>query len=534
MIPRVTMRAALSDTALLGSVLAGDSWLAWRTLLIAAMGEALTDDERPIFKQFTNRETEPRQRVEEFVAVKGRRGGGSRAASVLATYIAGLCQHPALVRGERGVLLCIAADQRQADVILDYTEANFRDTPVLSQLVEARTARELRLTNKIDVEVRAADFRRLRGLSFVAVIADEIAFFPTSEDSTNLDSEILTACRPGLATTGGPMFLISSPYARKGELWNLFKQHYGPNGDPLILVAQGSSKSFNPTLPQSVVDRAYERDAVAAAAEYGGEFRIDIQQLFIREAVLACVAPCVYERSRQHYEWYHAFCDPSGGSSDSMTLAIGHLDITTGVMIVDAIREAKPPFSPEAVTAEFAGLCKAYGVSSVIGDRYAGEWPKEQFGKFGVSYEQSAKPKSDLYIDLLAAINSRRVALLDHGKLINQLCSLERRAARSGKDSIDHAPGAHDDLANSVAGLCAAAINKYGNYDVTLRAFADDYVDPDSKAAAAQPPPEPPRCNGDWWRSMPRSQASTGANERLRELYRGLDDAFKWGPPRRW
>jgi hypothetical protein len=157
--PRVTMRAALGDNALLGSVLAGDSWLAWRTLLIAAMGEALTANERVIFKQFTNRETEPQQPVEEFVAVKGRRGGGSRAASVLATYIAGLCQHPALVRGERGVLLCVAADQRQADVILDYCEANFRDSPVLNQLIEARTSRELRLNNGIDIEVRAADYR---------------------------------------------------------------------------------------------------------------------------------------------------------------------------------------------------------------------------------------------------------------------------------------------------------------------------------------------------------------------------------------
>jgi hypothetical protein len=42
---------------------------------------------------------------------------------------------------------------------------------------------------------------------------------------------------------------------------------------------------------------------------------------------------------------------------------------------------------------------------------------------------------------------------------------LERRVARSGRDSIDHAPGAHDDLANCVAGLCAAAISRYGNYD---------------------------------------------------------------------
>ena len=37
-------------------------------------------------------------------------------------------------------------------------------------------------------------------------------------------------------------------------------------------------------------------------------------------------------------------------------------------------------------------------------------------------------------------------------RLVNQLCGLERRTARSGKDSIDHAPGGHDDLANSVAG----------------------------------------------------------------------------------
>ena len=37
-------------------------------------------------------------------------------------------------------------------------------------------------------------------------------------------------------------------------------------------------------------------------------------------------------------------------------------------------------------------------------------------------------------------------------RLVNQLCGLERRTARSGKDSIDHGPGGHDDLANSVAG----------------------------------------------------------------------------------
>jgi hypothetical protein len=35
---------------------------------------------------------------------------------------------------------------------------------------------------------------------------------------------------------------------------------------------------------------------------------------------------------------------------------------------------------------------------------------------------------------------------------VNQLTGLERRTSRAGKDSIDHSPGTHDDLANAVAG----------------------------------------------------------------------------------
>ena len=55
MTPRITMREALNDSALLGHALPGKSWLRWRVLLIAAVGEALTDSERETFKQLTGR-----------------------------------------------------------------------------------------------------------------------------------------------------------------------------------------------------------------------------------------------------------------------------------------------------------------------------------------------------------------------------------------------------------------------------------------------------------------------------------------------
>jgi hypothetical protein len=72
-----------------------------------------------------------------------------------------------------------------------------------------------------------------------------------------------------------------------------------------------------------------------------------------------------------------AFADPSGGSSDSMTLAIGHRE--GNVAMIDAIRERKPPFRPDAVALEFAELLRSYRVGAVTGDRYGGEWPRDAF-----------------------------------------------------------------------------------------------------------------------------------------------------------
>jgi hypothetical protein len=139
-----------------------------------------------------------------------------------------------------------------------------------------------------------------------------------------------------------------------------------------------------------------------------------------------------------------------------MTLAIAHQQ-QDGRVILDAVRERKPPFKPSEVVAEFAATLKAYGCDRVTGDRYAGEWPRERFQEHGVSYDTAEKPKSDIYRDLLPLLNSRQVELLDHPRLIAQLCSLERRTARGGKDSIDHPPNGRDDVGNAAAGALLAA-----------------------------------------------------------------------------
>jgi hypothetical protein len=258
---------------------------------------------------------------------------------------------------------------------------------------------------------------------------------------------------PGLVTLPGAILIgISTPYRRAGLLFDRWRRYYG-KPDPGILVVRGPSVSFNPTLPSSVIDRAIERDPEAASAEWLGQWRSDLADFVSREAVDAATVPGRFELSPIAGVSYAAFVDPSGGSADSMTLAIGHRE---GERIgIDAIRERRPPFSPADVVAEFALVLASYRISSVSGDRYGGEWPVERFREHGIAYHAAERSKSDIYTELLPTLNSGRIELLDHPRLAAQLLGLERRTARGGRDSIDHGPGAHDDIANAVAGVAS-------------------------------------------------------------------------------
>jgi hypothetical protein len=140
--------------------------------------------------------------------------------------------------------------------------------------------------------------------------------------------------------------------------------------------------------------------------------------------------------------------------------------------VIDALRERRPPFSPEATVREFCIFLKSYGILKVTGDRHAAEWPREQFRKLGINYLVSELPASDLYLNLLPLINSGRISLLDNTRLLNQLISLERRTARSGKDSISHPPGGHDDLANCVAGVASLAHRAPMRFSQEVKAWA--------------------------------------------------------------
>lgn len=447
-----------------------ESWAAWLTFLAALFAVQMTPDQLKLFQRCTGRKKPPSAVARAAYLICGRRSGKSFILALVAVFLA--CFHDFkefLARGERATVMVIASDRRQARTIIRYVRALLEEVPLLHKMVERDTSESFDLNNRVTIEVQTASLRSVRGYTIACALLDEAAFFQSDENSSSPDREIVNAIKPAMATIPTAMLLVaSSPYARKGILFEAWRDHFGHEGHS-TLVWQAPTSIMNPTVPASEIEDAYAADPTAASAEWGAQFRSDIESYISLEALEPCISPGLFERAPISGITYQAFIDPSGGSGqDSFTLAIGHFDKSTDTAILDAIRERKPPFSPQAVIEEYAALLKSYRISKIVGDKFAGEFAREPFRAFSISYDPSARPKSDLYRDTLPLINSRKVDLLDHKRMLQQFIGLERRTARSGRDSIDHGPNQHDDIANCVAGLIATMKAKPYRYDSSL------------------------------------------------------------------
>jgi hypothetical protein len=454
----VSLREALNRPELLADALPGDSWSAWRTLLIAAVGEELNDEEREVFTRLTGREREPNEMIEVMLTVAGRRSGKTKAMATLAVYLSTLVDwSDDLSLGEHGAALFLAPTEKMAERAHRYSTEIIGHVELLSSLVEARTTNTMALKRGIDLETQPASWRHSRGFTSICVALDECAFLRTGDDSANPDTEILTALKPSLATTGGPMLLTSSPSTMEGIVYRLWKRHYGAAGDPRCLVVHADTRALNPSLRKSVIDRAYEDDPAAASAEYGGEFREPVSAYLDRAVVERAVETGVGERRPLPGVDYFAFVDVAGGSgTDSFTCAVGHVarDADRDVIVIDIAFETKPPFNPDDVVRTLcAHLRASWRITEIYGDAYGSQWPVSAFALHGITYRASPLTASELYQHALPAWTSGRVAMLDLPRCVEQLVGLRRRIGQGGRESIGHQRGSHDDLANVISGV---------------------------------------------------------------------------------
>ncbi len=427
------------------------TWTSWVVFLKSLFALPMTGDELALYQQCTGRQTAPTEPFREAWAPTGVRSGKSFIAALVAVFLACFRDYrPHLAPGERAMILVIAGDRSQAQVILRYIKGFLATNPMLSRLVENEKAESIDLTNMVTVTVATCSYKSVRGFTAAAVILDEIAFW--LDEGANPATEVLRALRPRLATIPNSLLLaISSPYARSGPLWTAFQDHHGKD-DSDVLCWQAATRTMNPTISQALIDRDLAVDPEAARSEWFAEFRSDLEAFLTIEAIQAVTIPGRYELPPMPGISYTAFCDPSGGRKDAATLAIAHKE--KDFAVVDLARRWKAPHDPSQVAAEMAAILKDYRLRKVTGDRYAGAWPETEFSKHGVRYSPAEKSKSDIYIEFLPMVLSGRVELVENKTLFSELRALERRTRKGGRDLVDHPPRGQDDLANSIAGVC--------------------------------------------------------------------------------
>lgn len=464
--PALTIVDVMLDPEVYGATFGRASWEAWRALLGAFYGLSLTPAQTETVRRLTRRSLDACTSFRELWMPIGRRGGKSHVAALIAVYEAAFRDHrPRLSPGEWATVALIAADRAQARTLLRYVRAMF-EHPLLSPLVTRESADGLELRNRAAIEVHTASFRKVRGYTLAAVIADEIAFW--QDEGRTPDVEIIAALRPALATLDGRLVAISSPYSRRGALWNTYRRHYGQSESDSVLVAQAPSRTMNPTLPKRLVVEALEEDHARASAEWLAEFRTDIESFISPETYAAIVRSEPLTIPPRHGIEYAAFVDPSGGGADEFGIAIGHVE-RGGRVVVNLVVGRRG--SPAGIVEEYVKLLREYRINSVRGDRYAAEWPRQEFRRHGVQYHDAPGVRSELYLTTLPAIQSGRVELPSCQTLERQFLGLERRTSRGGRDTIDHAPGRSDDRANAVAGLVAHLVAKRNTPPVMIGTY---------------------------------------------------------------
>lgn len=448
---------AIKDERLFRPFIGADleSWRPWLTALRALYGLSLKSPEsRELVKQCTGRDASqlPEAGFNSALFLTGRRSGKSRIAACIGAYEAALAGHERrLAKGEKGIVPVLAPVKSQASIVHGYLRSIF-DTPLLRNEVVNETREGFDLKNGISVVVLAGDWRTVRGHTLVCAVVDEAAFFGLTEDSkVKSDTELIRALRPGLATTGGRMIVISSPYARKGWCHAQHQRNHANNAGS-VLVWNAPSRTMNPTLAQTVVDEAMAEDRAAALAEYYGQFRDDVAEFIPRSVVEALVVEGRKELMPQEGVVYFAFADVSGGRGDDSAVAIAHK--RDGQTVIDFTKRYRPPHNPHEVIADMAEQLKRFGLRRVTGDNYAADFVATSFQGSGITYTKAEKPKSALYLELLPRLCSGAVELLDDETTVNQLAGLERRTRSGGKDIIDHPRSGHDDVANVIAGVC--------------------------------------------------------------------------------
>src|ERR1019366_7572672 len=156
--------SAMRDEALFAPHFApADSWASWRVVLKALFALPMDEAESELFRACAGRSRGFDAPLTEALLLVGRRGGKSRILALIAAALATFRDYrPYLSAGERAVIMVLASDRDQSQVIFQYVRALLTQTPMTATLIARETADEIELTNSVTIGVYTSSYRAVR------------------------------------------------------------------------------------------------------------------------------------------------------------------------------------------------------------------------------------------------------------------------------------------------------------------------------------------------------------------------------------
>jgi hypothetical protein len=396
--------------------------------------------------------------VSELVLCLGRRSGKTLLACVIGLYDALVASYDGLLRpGEQRYVVMVATTLEQARIALRTMRELILNSPTLAPLLVGDTTDELALTNGVVLRAIPCSARSGRGLPISCLILDEAAHMLTTEEGNQAGGRVYASMAPSVAQFGerGRIVVLSTPYAKQGLFWDLYRQ--AKSGEhPDMLLFEAPTWEVNPTIPQSWLDRQREKDQDLYKIEYGAQFTEGIASYLSAAAVQACVSKGVLERPPREGASYTLALDPAY-VGDAFGL-VGACKVGDEHISVDVVRSWRgsrtTPVQHAAVLAEVEQLAEAYNGAQVVTDQFGAEPVRQGLNELGVHVRYSpwtADTKASAFSALKQAINTRSVSLPDHPGLLRELAALEIRQTAGGRPKIGAPQGEHDDLATALA-----------------------------------------------------------------------------------
>ena len=391
------------------------------------------------FKPFEYQKEFLRDNNKRIVIRSGRQIGKSTMTAIKAL-------HRAIQRPKQQILV-LAPSQRQSALlfnkILDFINYN---KLIQTLFIDRQTMTMLFFKNGSSIYVVPAGFRgeTIRGFSPHLIIIDEAAF---------VDDEVFVAVEPSIAATNGDLWLLSTPYGKRGKFYESFHDkdyssyHLKSDVSPLITT------EFLNHEHSIMTDNDYRQ-------EYEGEFIDEADNFFTHELIHSCIADVESDVPTEHKYFLGVDCARFG--SDETVYMIGEVQKEL-IKVVKIISTSKQPMTD--IIGRVKQLHKTWKFQNVFMDETGmgggavdvlkeGNIPLQNLkGELsGIGF--TLQNKEEMYNNLKLLMEKKMVLYPKHDKLILQMAGLEHQYTSSGGLSIHHPDNGHDDYPDCLALVC--------------------------------------------------------------------------------